>query len=279
MLSADAADSVPFRLDESGAFQHDLKMPQRIGHSCRVLVILHQEHSTPGRLGRMLQAQGFELDIRRPRFGDPLPQSLCDHAGVMIFGGPMSANDTDDWLRRELGWIEVPLKENKPLLGICLGAQMMARCLGQRVYTHPEGKVEIGYYPISPTEQGHEVCACRFPEKVYQWHREGFDLPTGATLLAAGEDFETQAFRFGPTAYGLQFHPEVTYAMMCRWTLRCPQPLETLPGAYLRHQHLEGWYQHDRPTARWLDAFLKVWIDGEAGAGETRDAKRGIAAE
>ncbi len=225
----------------------------------------------------MVQAQGFELDIRRPRFGDPLPQTLDDHAGVMIFGGPMSANDTDDWLSRELSWIEVPLKEEKPLLGICPGAQMMARCLGERVYAHPEGRVEIGYYPISPTEHGHGVCPCRFPEKVYQWHREGFDLPSGATLLAAGQDFETQAFHYGRSAYGLQFHPEVTYAMMWRWTSRAPYLLESLPGAYPRHRHLEGWYLHDAPIARWLNAFLKVWIGGGAQSIETGNAK--LAAE
>jgi GMP synthase (glutamine-hydrolysing) len=240
-------------------------MHQRINNPRRVLILLHQEHSTPGRLGRLLRLRGWDLDIRRPCLGDPLPLSLSDHAGAIIFGGPMSANDDNDWLRRELAWIEVPLKEEKPLLGICLGAQMMARCLGQQVYKHPKGKVEIGYYPISPTEHGHAVCSYRFPEKVYQWHREGFDLPVGATLLAAGQDFETQAFRFGRNAYGLQFHPEVTYAMMCRWTLRCPQPLETLPGAYLRHQHLEGWYRHDTPIALWLDAFLNAWL-GQQGA-------------
>ncbi len=130
----------------------------------------------------------------------------------------------------------MPLKEAKPLLGVCLGAQMLARHLGHRVYRHPEGKVEIGYYPIVPTEAGEALCAAPFPTHVYQWHREGFDLPRGATLLAAGSDFEAQAFRYGPAAYGLQFHPEVTYAMMCRWTLRrrsptrpCRAPIRAIP--------------------------------------------------
>ena len=113
----------------------------------RILIILHQKHSSPGRLGCLLRAQGCELDCRRPPFGDPLPKTLKDYAGVIVFGGPMSVNDEDGWLRREIDWIGVPLKEDTPFLGICLGAQMLARHLGHRVRRHPQGRVEVGYYP------------------------------------------------------------------------------------------------------------------------------------
>ena len=92
-----------------------------------VLIVLHQETSTPGRVGNALRALGHTLDIRRPRFGDPLPETLDLHAGAVIFGGPMSANDPDDYVRREIDWIEVPLREQRPFLGICLGAQMLAK--------------------------------------------------------------------------------------------------------------------------------------------------------
>src|SRR5450755_343839 len=92
-----------------------------------VLIILHQETSSPGRVGNVLRALGYNLDIRRPRFGDPLPATLEQHAGAVIFGGPMSANDPDDFVRREIDWIDVPLRERRPFLGICLGGQMLAR--------------------------------------------------------------------------------------------------------------------------------------------------------
>jgi GMP synthase (glutamine-hydrolysing) len=229
--------------------------------SPKILVVLHQEHSTPGRIGRLLRQKGCELDIRRPRFGDPLPRSLADHAGAIVFGGPMSANDEDDFVKAEIDWINVPLKEKKPFLGICLGAQMLARTLGQRVYVHPEGRVEIGYYPIRPTEHGRALCSARFPDHVYHWHREGFGLPQGALLLAEGGDFEVQAVRFGATAYGFQFHPEVTYAMMCRWTSKGAERL-TAPGAWARDHHLEGWFLHDSKVASWTENFLDCWMAG-----------------
>ncbi len=224
-----------------------------------ILVVLHQEHSTPGRFGTLLAARGYRLDLRRPRFGDPLPETLAEHAGMIVFGGPMSANDADDWIRREVDFIGVALTEDKPFLGICLGAQMLARYLGHRVCPHPQGRVECGYYPIQPTEHGQRLCECPFPRQVYQWHREGFDLPYGATLLAKGQDFEAQAFRFGRAAYGFQFHPEVTFAMMCRWTLSGADRM-AMPGARPRHRHLEGWFRHDRAVARWSGAFLKNWL-------------------
>src|SRR5437588_2446570 len=147
-----------------------------------VLIVLHQESSTPGRVGNALRALGHTLDIRRPRFGDRLPGTLDNHAGAVIFGGPMSANDPDEFIRREIDWIAVPLREQRPFLGICLGAQMLAMQLGAKVAPHPEGRSEIGYYPIRPTLAGLEVCP-NWPRDVYHWHREGFDLPARAELL------------------------------------------------------------------------------------------------
>ncbi len=244
----------------------------------RILMILHQELSTPGRIGYLLRQAGYDLDIRRPRFGDPLPATLQDHAGAIIFGGPMSANDADEYIRREIDWIGVPLAENKPFLGLCLGAQMLARHLGTRVYRHPQGRVEIGYHAIDPTVEGQRLCHAPFPTHVYHWHREGFDLPCGADLLATGEHFEVQACRSGDNAYGLQFHPEVTYAMMCRWTVRALERAAEEPGAHPRHAHLEGWYLHDAAVAHWLRAFLVHWLASGCARG-TNASRTDIAAQ
>jgi GMP synthase (glutamine-hydrolysing) len=232
--------------------------------SLPVLIVLHQENSTPGRIGQALKNRGIALDIRRPRFDDPLPETLDAHAGAVIFGGPQSANDTDDFIRREIDWIAVPLKERKPFLGICLGAQMLARHLGGNVAPHPHGHAEVGYYPIRPTATGREVCEL-WPDHVYQWHREGFDLPPGADLLAEGDAFPVQAFRYGPAAFALQFHMDVTHAMMCRWTVRGHARME-LPGAKQRAAHFEDRFVHDVACRSWLAAFMDHWLKPKAAA-------------
>ncbi len=221
-----------------------------------VLIVLHQETSTSGRVGNALRAFGHALDIRRPRFGDCLPETLDDHAGAVIFGGPMSANDRDDFVRREIDWIAVPLREQRPFLGICLGAQMLAKQLGAKVAPHPEGRAQIGYYPIRPTAAGHAACP-GWPDHVYHWHCEGFELPAGAEMLAEGSDFPVQAIQAGH-AFGFQFHPDVTYAMMHRWTTSDCEYL-ALPGARERHHHFADRAQHDVAERAWLNRFLDGW--------------------
>jgi len=221
-----------------------------------ILIILHQEHSTPGRVGRLLQERGFRLDIRRPRFGDPLPTGTRSHAGAVIFGGPMSSNDPDDYIKAETDWIGLALKDELPFLGICLGAQMLARHLGAKVSFHPEGHVEVGYYPLYATEAA--KAELPWPDHVYQWHREGFDRPPGAEILATGDCFENQAIRVGRAAYGIQFHPEVTHWMMCRWTTRAHERMAS-PNARTRQEHFDGRYMHDPAVRIWLDAFLDHW--------------------
>ena len=152
-----------------------------------VCIILHQENSNPGHVGQWFVRNGHSLDIRKPRFGDPLPPTLEHHCGCVIFGGPMSANDKDAFVRSEIDWIGVPLRERKPFLGICLGAQMLTVNLGAKVGFHPEEFVEIGYYPLLATEPGGDALG-QLPDHVYEWHKEGFELASGARLLATNPD-------------------------------------------------------------------------------------------
>lgn len=225
-----------------------------------VLIVLHQEHSTPGRVGQMLERRGHGLDIRRPPLGDPLPETLEAHAGAVIFGGPMSANDTDDYVRRETDWLAVPLKEDKPFLGICLGAQMLSRHLGGKVETASCGRVEIGWYPLHATEAG--AALMDWPPMVYHFHREGFELPPGATLLATADIYENQAFRYGKNAWGIQFHGELTRAMMHRWSVRGAHRFD-LPNAQPGKAHLDGRMMWDAPLRDWMDGFLGLIFDGD----------------
>ncbi|HJZ29728.1 MAG TPA: hypothetical protein VKF35_01420 [Hyphomicrobiaceae bacterium] len=223
-----------------------------------VLLILHQENSNPGHVGQWFVRNGYPLDIRKPRFGDRLPTTLSEHCGCVIFGGPMSANDKDDFVRTEIDWINVPLREARPLLGICLGAQLLTNTLGGQVGFHPQAEVEIGYYPLITTEPGRALGA--FPDYVYEWHREGFALPAGARLIATSEGaFPNQAFSYGPAAVAVQFHPEITYAQVHRWAGHNPQRLE-LKGARPRQQHIDGHVSYAPNVHTWLDRFLRRWL-------------------
>ena len=228
--------------------------------SRKILIVLHQETSSAGRVGQVLQASGFSLDVRRPPLGHPLPETLEDHAGVVVFGGPMSANDHEEFVRRETDWLAVPLKEDKPFLGICLGAQMLVRHLGGHVKSHDDGLVEIGWYPLRATDEGRHLL--HWPEMVYQFHREGFSLPKDATLLATADHYTNQAFRYGKNAWGVQFHAELTRAMMHRWVVRGAHRF-VMPGAQQGRDHLGGRLIWDRHLKQWLVEFLQLIFGGE----------------
>lgn len=231
-----------------------------------MLIINHLAESDTGHVGRWLVSDGFPLDIRCPRFGDRLPETLDEHSGVVVFGGPMSANEPEQYVREEIDWLEVPLKENRPLFGICLGAQMLSIKLGARVGFHADGKIETGYYPISPTQAG--AALIDWPERVYHWHREGFTLPDGAVQLAAGETFENQAYRYGEKAFGIQFHPEVSYQTINRWVARGAFRL-VLPNARPLPGHINDHLIYRGEVQRWLDGFLKIWTTLEDRAKTT----------
>ncbi|WP_263970663.1 glutamine amidotransferase-related protein [Leptolyngbya sp. KIOST-1] len=227
-------------------------------------MVVHQPTSNPGRVGEVLQALGFALDVRCPALGHPLPPTLQDHSAVVVFGGPMSANDDHlDHIRLELAWIDVALASGKPYLGICLGAQLLARALGAVVAPHPTQQREIGYYPVLPTPAGQVLMPG--PLMVYQWHQEGFTLPVGSHLLATGSTFPHQAFRYGRWAYGLQFHPEITAGMVNHWTSEGSDQL-ICPGAQPRAYHISQHRLYSPAVERWLRHFLARWLGATAQA-------------
>lgn len=223
----------------------------------RILILAHDRGLPTGRIGQWLRQRDYELDIRCPRFGDSLPETLDGHAGAVILGGAMSVNDPDDYIRREIEWIAVPLKEDKPFFGICLGAQMLAKHLGAEVGTRRDGLVEAGYTPIEVSEAGRAIM--NWPSHVYHWHREGFTLPRGAQQLASSTLFENQAFRYGRHAFGVQFHPETTLARMHHLGVSAAHFL-SLPGAQPSRAHIAAHNAHGETTRRWLHDFMPLWL-------------------
>ncbi|MGH6900972.1 MAG: glutamine amidotransferase-related protein [Geminicoccaceae bacterium] len=241
----------------------------------RVLIVVHQEHSTPGRVGELLALRGCALERRCPNLGDPLPAELSPYSAAIVFGGPQSANDDHlPGIRAELDWLErTALPAGPPLLGICLGAQMIARALGAKVGPHREGLVEIGYHPVYPTAAG----APYFdgPTLFYQWHKETFEIPAGTVHLAHNDAFDAQAFCYDRRAYGIEFHPEMTLAMIERWTRsEKGSAMLDLPGAQPRAAQLEAYRRCVAATDRWLGRFLDGWLL----CGDDRAAATGAAA-
>ncbi len=229
----------------------------------KILLIMHQARSDPGRVGEMLRTLGYELDIRIPAIGHELPSDPKEHHGVVIFGGPMSANDDhENYILDETRYVERLLLTDTPYLGICLGAQIMARVLNARVERHPEGLMEIGYYVVEPTAEGSSYFDKHL--HAYQWHKEGFELPDQCELLATGEHFENQAFRFGTKAYGIQFHPEVTEAMNRRWLSKASHMLKE-PGTKSAEEQLKDRAKHDVEMNDWAWRFLSHWTSLNEG--------------
>ncbi|MGZ9108256.1 MAG: glutamine amidotransferase-related protein [Micavibrio sp.] len=149
---------------------------------------------------------------------DPLSTDL-----LVVLGGACGVYQEADYpfLAHERRILERRLKADRPTLGICLGAQLMASALGAKVYKAPQGP-EIGWYPLEVNEAGQDS-AIRYLDETYtqvmQWHGDTFDLPEGATLLASSEKFENQAFQYGHNGLGLQCHIEVTEKIVQAWSV------------------------------------------------------------
>jgi GMP synthase (glutamine-hydrolysing) len=141
-------------------------------------------------------------------------------AGLIVMGGSMNVDETDrfPFLADEVRWLRQSIDAGLPVLGVCLGSQLLAKALGARVY--PNLIKEIGWYDIELTAAAKSdrlFGDCQAAETVFQWHGDTFDLPEGASQLARSELCENQAFRFGRAAYGLQFHLEVTPEIVSSW--------------------------------------------------------------
>lgn len=225
----------------------------------RLLLVMQTPDADAGRCARKLRKRGYRLDYCYPLSGQPLPTGLDGYAGAIVFGGPMSANDDSKrpGIRAQLDWIHTALESGQPFLGICLGAQLLARALGATVRPHPAGWAEIGYFPIQPTAAGEALFDA--PLQVYHWHHEGFELPAGAELLASGERFPHQAFRYGDNAFGVQFHPEVDQTIMESWLVEGVEELQH-PGAQSATEQRARHAQHDAALDRWFEGFVDQWL-------------------
>jgi GMP synthase (glutamine-hydrolysing) len=184
-----------------------------------VLILRHMRHEPGGTLETAIRDAGLDYEYVDLFQHTPERLPLADAAGLVVLGGAMNVDETDRYpfLAADLRWIERALEIGLPTLGICLGAQLLAKVLGSRVY--PNRVKEIGWYEIelTPEAAADPLWAQSGPRTVFQWHGDTFDLPAGTTLLARGDLCENQAFRYGTSAYGVQFHIEMTAGMIEEW--------------------------------------------------------------
>lgn len=179
----------------------------------KVLAIQHIRCETLGTIAHALSLRGHSTLAIKTFEGEPIPGDMDEAAGLIIMGGPMGVCEQDRYpfLRQEIRLIEQALHEGKPVLGVCLGSQLLASALGAQV---KRGKrKEIGWYPIRLTSSAVDDLLWKEVEPsfmAYHWHGDIFDLPLDAVSLASSDMTACQAFRYGQSAYGILFHMEVT---------------------------------------------------------------------
>lgn len=214
-----------------------------------ILALRHEPFEHLGHFSRHLEQSAIRFSYID--LGQPLSTDGC--TGAIIMGGPQSANDPDPRLAAEMRLIREAMARGIPILGVCLGAQLIAKALGARVYRNPAK--EIGWAPVYFTEAAKDdplFGGFASPTTFFHWHGETFDLPQGAEWLAYSDLCRHQAFRYRTNVYGVQFHPEITAEMIVDWsaqpancgdvgTLSAPIDPHAVDSESLARTVLDGW--------------------------------------
>lgn len=198
----------------------------------RAHYLQHVPFEDLGSIGPWLEAAGYQITLTKFYESTSLPNPE-NFDLLIIMGGPMSVNDEErfPWLRTEKQFIRHSIEAGKAVLGICLGAQLIANCLGEPVY--PNRRKEIGWFPIEGlTHNNPSLFAFPPSIDVFHWHGDTFDLPDNAVLLARSKACENQAFQLGQTVIGLQFHLETTPESADAIVTNCRQ--ELLPSLFVQ---------------------------------------------
>jgi GMP synthase-like glutamine amidotransferase len=191
----------------------------------RWIVLQHVAFEGPGAIGPAVRDAGAELTVVRVDRGTPVPAPGCVAAisGLVALGGPMSVHDPWDWLSEERLLLRAAVEAGLPVLAICLGAQQLAAALGGEVAPGPAPECGVGEVHLTAAANDDPVFGpAPTPLPCVHWHSDSFTLPEGAVRLAQNEAYENQAFRVGRHVYGLQFHVEVTAALVAHWGPHLP---------------------------------------------------------
>ncbi|WP_051791104.1 type 1 glutamine amidotransferase [Amycolatopsis jejuensis] len=212
------------------------------------VVVQHVPFEGPGLIAPALTAAGAEVEIVRVYQGDPLP-SVADLDVLVVLGGPMGAFDGLPHLAQERALIAECVRHDRPVLGVCLGAQLLAGALGARVERGPASEVGAGTVELTPAGLSDPVLGPSGPLlPVVHWHDDTFALPEGGVLLASSDDYAHQAFRVG-ASYGLQFHVELDPEALKTVSPHLPEGTVIQPHvgrsiAAVGAQILDRWVKH-----------------------------------
>jgi len=242
--------------------------------SPKAIVLQHIAHEGPGRVLGALERAGFQVEIRNLAEGEPLPGSVNEFDALVVMGGPMGVGDLNDarypFLAPEVELLRECVARERPVLGICLGAQLLAHAAGARVYPLSIGEPsrrlrEVGWGAVHFARSSDEepiLEGLNPAEIVLHWHGDTFDLPPGAQLLASSLHCENQMFRLGKCAFGLQFHIELEAGDILRWLDEDAEYVERALGVNGRERILSD-------TPRYMSAFRaqsERLLDGIVGA-------------
>jgi GMP synthase (glutamine-hydrolysing) len=230
----------------------------------RLLVVQHEPSAPPGLLAPAAAATRVELQVVEAS-DQPLPVTLDGADGLVVLGGVMDADETHAYphLARTMDLVRDAAARSAPTLGICLGAQLAAAALGGRAYPGPAGE-ELGWTKVELTEAGRAdpvTGALHEPAELFEWHHDTFDPPPGATLLAGGAVYSSQAFRLG-SVVAVQFHPEVDGPLLAGWWAE-----STPPPSYPIAEALAGVARNTANATRLLEAFCRVAVMAATAGG------------
>jgi GMP synthase-like glutamine amidotransferase len=262
--------------------QPDVKAtpPVFLGCGPNLLVVQHCPVTPVGTVGEFAVARGALLDIRNPHLGEALPASPAGFDGLIVLGGPQHAGDdrSHPAFRSIMRLIRQFHREARPVFGICLGAQLLARAFGEHVY--PYGGIEVGFLPVRLTEAAAAdplLAGLDAEQTVMQLHEDTFDLPADAVLLMENDECRNQAFRIGETSWGFQFHIEVTRGDARNFPRDCWGSMERHYGELaplVERAVIAGVERHFDAGLGFTRAVTDRWLDLVAAQREARPVRR-----
>ncbi len=228
----------------------------------RVLVVENYAPTSLGLLGQALDEAGADIDMVRPWSGDPLPEGPDDHDAIVVLGGAQNAlaDEICPWLPQLAGLMAGFGAADRPVLGICLGSQLLARAYGAE--NHIGTATQFGWHQVTATDEGLadpvlSAAGGAFP--IFQWHDDTFSLPKGAVHLATNGDVRNQAFRIGRASYGMQFHLEADARVIGEWMEDFPDAIDAIAPGWIEDHSVHRAAHGSQADAAGL-AMAQAWV-------------------